>query len=75
MAKTNVREGGLLVWHGQEHMASIIDEMGGAKRHKCNDNNPICMLFDNHVGSWYQSSDSFLQEPKSLRIEFKVSPI
>ena len=69
------REGSLLVWNGQEHMATVIDEMGLAERHKKNKCNPVSMLFDDCRGSWVQSDDSFLQKPKSLKIEFKVSPI
>ena len=73
MAK--VREGPLLVWYGEEPLATVIDEMGLAERHKVNQKNPVCMLFDNCTHSWVQSADSFLRKPKSLKIEFKVSPI
>ena len=57
MAK--VREGPLLVWNGQEHMATVIDEMGMAVRHKDNKCNPLSMLFDENKHTWVQSSDSF----------------
>ena len=73
--KKRFLDGPLLVWHGQEHMATIIDEMGGAERHAANKHNPMSYCFDDRLEPWFQSGDSFLDKPKSLRIEFKVSPI
>ena len=70
MAKANFREGPLLVWHGERDIATIINEAGEYSK-----NNLLSNMFDDNPNTMWHSGGEFNNKPKSLKIQFRVSPI
>ena len=70
MAKANFREGPLLVWHGERDIATIINDSG-----QWNSDMPLAKMFDDNPNSMWHSSGESVNKPKSLKFQFRVSPI
>ena len=66
-----IRQGPLLVWNGQERIASITNKAGvwphGTK------GGDVCHMFDENLETFWHSGQSTVNVPKIIKIEFKVS--
>ena len=70
MASANNRKGPLLVWNGQLSIAKIINEAG-----VWDGNCGLEKMFDGNHNTFWHSGKGFHDKPKSIKIQFTVSPI
>ena len=61
----------LAVWYGQADIATVIDETGSAEQ---NDIRGPPNMFDEDPNTILHSGPAFQGKPKSIEIQFKVSP-
>ena len=71
----NIRQGPLLVWNWQERLATITNKAGvwtGPHHNEWKVGGDLCHMFDGNPNTYWHSAASKENEPKILKIEFKV---
>ena len=69
-----VRTGSLLCWHGQERIATVVNQAGVWEHQVGNIKlGGVNNMFDENPNTCWHSSENMRDKPKTMRIEFKVS--
>ena len=71
----NIRQGPLLVWNGEKRLAKITNTAGvwtGPCHNEWGVGGDLCHMFDGNPKTYWHSHSSKENDPKIIKIEFKV---